>query len=68
MRDEQKVDQAKETLKSIWRRLLALSVTEMHNTEERDQTNNVSTGSDNISFEFDPEGELQKYLTGKSPN
>lgn len=36
VRDEQKVDQAKETLKSIWRRLLALSVTEMHNTEERD--------------------------------
>lgn len=67
VRDDRKMEQAKETLKNVWRRFVALSVSDTNTTQASDEINNVSTGSSNISFDYDTEGELDKYLNGVSP-
>lgn len=69
IRDEDKVIEAKETLKKVWRRLL------VNRNDDADElvtettiSRNDSTATDDISFEYDEENELHKYLNGDSIN
>lgn len=61
--NEEKAEQAKETLKKIWRRLI---ISRGSNQESFIQSSiNVSSSSD-ISFEYDDWAELNKFLAGST--
>lgn len=59
VRDENKIQQAKSTLLNIWRRLITLD--ESKPTEEQNEVINTSNKS-GVSFEYDEQVELDKYL------
>lgn len=64
LKDDAKVSQAKTTLKNIWRKLLSLSANDpSEEGKEPTEPINSSNKSDEISFEYDKEAELDKYLT-----
>lgn len=63
--DEAKIEEAKTTLKKIWRRLAVLSAPVSVNTP----INISGTSADTeVSLEFDPDEELDKYLIGPTEN
>lgn len=59
-RDESKVQQAKNNLMNIWRRLLTLEKSE---PAEEEKETNISNQSEK-SFEYDEQAELDNYLSG----
>lgn len=63
--DPYRLEQAKNTLRSIWRRLIVLRATTPTATTEPN-VSATSNNSEHISFEFDEQAELDKYLSGTS--
>lgn len=64
-RDESKMEEAKMTLKNVWRRLKVIESLSAIDTNANNS--HTSTVSD-ASFEYNAEEELEKFLTGNSRN
>lgn len=64
-RDENKMEQAKTTLKNVWRRLIVIENLSSPGTQIN--ASNTSNNSD-PSFEFDADDELDKFLSGNVQN
>lgn len=63
--DEQQTAEAKETIKKVWRRMLII---DSDDTTPTVNANNVSNGSSDFSFEYDPQAELDSFIFGDGSN
>lgn len=63
--NEQKTAEAKETIKIIWRRMLVIDSGASTRTLN---VSNTSNGSENISFEYDQQAEMDSFISGNISN